>query len=124
MLQIRRSIFETNSSSVHSLTMVMKEDYDRWVPMNLFYNGYYNDLPDFLTREEVENYIREDSPECLNPESDAYWERHYDTFGEFAAGWEFYDIDNYGVGYETFSDTFTTPSGEKVVAFGYYGFDN
>lgn len=28
---IRRGVFETNSSSVHSLTVCAKEDYDRWV---------------------------------------------------------------------------------------------
>ena len=27
--QIRRGVFETNSSSVHSLTMCMESDYDR-----------------------------------------------------------------------------------------------
>ena len=28
--QIRRGVFETNSSSTHSLTMCLKSDYDRW----------------------------------------------------------------------------------------------
>ena len=28
--QIRRGVFETNSSSTHSITMCMKSDYDRW----------------------------------------------------------------------------------------------
>ena len=34
--QIRRGVFETNSSSVHSLTMCMKSDYSRWAKDNLF----------------------------------------------------------------------------------------
>ena len=29
-VQIRRGVFETNSSSVHSLTMVSEEEYDNW----------------------------------------------------------------------------------------------
>lgn len=28
--QVRREVFETNSSSTHSITMCMKSDYDRW----------------------------------------------------------------------------------------------
>lgn len=28
--QVRRGVFETNSSSTHSLTMCMKSDYNRW----------------------------------------------------------------------------------------------
>lgn len=28
--QIRRGVFETNSSSVHSLTMCTSSDYDKW----------------------------------------------------------------------------------------------
>ena len=28
--QVRRGVFETNSSSTHSLTMCLQSDYDRW----------------------------------------------------------------------------------------------
>lgn len=28
--QIRRGVFETNSSSVHSITMCTRSDFDRW----------------------------------------------------------------------------------------------
>ena len=34
--QIRRGVFETNSSSVHSLTLCMESDYDRWDKDGLF----------------------------------------------------------------------------------------
>lgn len=47
MKLIRHSIFETNSSSTHSLTMCMKDTYDKWVNGELFYfmedNKFYND---------------------------------------------------------------------------------
>lgn len=40
-VQIRRGVFETNSSSVHSLTMCMKSDYDKWASEDIFlYMGY------------------------------------------------------------------------------------
>jgi hypothetical protein len=39
--QIRRGVFETNSSSTHSLTMMMKSDYERWEKEGLYlFNGY------------------------------------------------------------------------------------
>ena len=40
--QIRRGVFETNSSSVHSLTMCTQSDYDRWKNGELIYD-YWKD---------------------------------------------------------------------------------
>lgn len=38
--QIRCGVFETNSSSCHSITMCMKSDYDRWEKDELYlYTG-------------------------------------------------------------------------------------
>ena len=34
--QIRRGVFETNSSSTHSITLMMKKDYDRWQKGDLY----------------------------------------------------------------------------------------
>lgn len=34
---IRRGVFETNSSSTHSITMVSSEDYNKWQNGELFY---------------------------------------------------------------------------------------
>ena len=31
MIQVRKNVFETNSSSTHSLVMAVKSDFDRWV---------------------------------------------------------------------------------------------
>ena len=63
--QIRRSVFETNSSSTHSLTMMMKSDYVRWQNEKLYlYEGGYgwefsqpikNSL---YTKEEVLNFAK------------------------------------------------------------------
>ena len=36
--QIRRSIFETNSSSTHSITMVSGSEYDKWKNGELLYD--------------------------------------------------------------------------------------
>ena len=39
-VQIRRGVFETNSSSVHSVSICDKTDYDRWVNDEIKYNPY------------------------------------------------------------------------------------
>ena len=60
--QIRRGVFETNSSSVHSLTLCMESDYDRWDKDGLFlFTGSGWCYPDenkpeknhFYTKDEV-----------------------------------------------------------------------
>ena len=98
--QIRRGVFETNSSSVHSLTMCMKSDFDKWVAGELVWNRWDDRL------EPITDKIRE------SIEAD---EREYLTYEQFC-DWEYID-------YETFEDTFKTPNGEEVVSFGYYGED-
>lgn len=36
-MQIRRGVFETNSSSVHSITMCTGSDFDRWTDGELLF---------------------------------------------------------------------------------------
>jgi len=95
-LQIRTGLFETNSSSTHSLVMCMKKDWNAFRRGNRVYDRW---------DEKLIN-INEMDPE------DAEEER-YATYGEFKD-------DKY---LEYFEDEFTTPSGETVVAFGHYGYD-
>lgn len=92
--QVRRGIFETNSSSVHSLTMCTADDYDKWERGELLYDKYNQEL---VPAEGVSDNSR------------------YLSMKEFYA---YYDDEGC---YETFTQGFVTPTGEKVVAFGYYG---
>lgn len=55
MINIRRNLFETNSSSVHSITMCEKDEFNAWVEGKLFFceaNGK------FYTRDEMIKYIK------------------------------------------------------------------
>ncbi|RHS68232.1 hypothetical protein DW954_02535 [Clostridium sp. AM45-5] len=49
-MQIRRGVFETNSSSVHSITMCTGSDFDRWTDGELL---FWEDEKKFGTREEI-----------------------------------------------------------------------
>ena len=127
--QIRRGVFETNSSSVHSLTMCMKSDYDRWESDNLFLfkgsdYGYLGESPKynhFYTKDEAIVFEKTSKyssiDECKND----------DEIMEILHENEWYDYDyfwdEYCEGYETFENTMTTTNGEEVVSFGYYGHD-
>lgn len=120
--QIRHGVFETNSSSTHSLTMMMKSDYERWENENLYlYQGWgfgwdFNKpiANTLYTRDEVEAFAKK-------------WKYYDDTEeidNETLREMEFISFDDEGSEYlEGFYEEFTTPSGEVVVAFGEYGYD-
>lgn len=93
--QVRLNVFETNSSSIHSLTMCSKADFDRWINGELLYDKWNKCLVE-LTKERSDDEDNE-----------------YLTYEQFK---------NYNcLGYNTFVDSYTTENGECVKAFGYYG---
>lgn len=117
MIQIRRGVFETNSSSTHSITMCTNDTYERWKNGELFFAVYDGC---FLTREEViaelrdNKYYKGPDPDTLKPE-----DVKGATDGEIITYEQWCERD-YMEGYEK---RFTTPGGETVVAFGEYGYD-
>ena len=98
--QIRRGVFETNSSSVHSLTMCMESDFNKWVAGELVWSRWEDELVPIT--DEIKKSMEKD-------------EREYLTYEQFND----YDY----IDYETFEDSYTTPNGETVKSFGYYGHD-
>ena len=122
--QIRYGVFETNSSSVHSLTMCNGEDYKKWKDGKILYDKW-NDC--FITKDEAIEKLKKlkwNSGELWYPnvnwdnddEVDKVFKKEkIKTYDEF--------FDDYDYDYETFVDFYTTPNGEEVVAFGYYGSD-
>ena len=127
--QIRRGVFETNSSSTHSLTMCLKSDYDKWLKGELvLYTGCGFVYPKhirptkntFYTMEEVIKFIqfnRYASDLDLNDidavkewmKDEGYWM----TIEDYERDCE---------DFEGFEETMVTPNGDQVVAFGYYGY--
>ena len=119
--QVRRGVFETNSSSTHSLTMMMKSDYERWHNEKLYlYEGGYGwdsnkPVKDHLyTKDEVVEFAK-------NHE----WYKDEDEIdNEMLRDIGFISWDDEGSEYlEGFYKEFTTPSGETIVAFGEYGYE-
>lgn len=56
--QIRRGVFETNSSSVHSLTMCSNEEYDKWKKGEVLFWEWDEK---FATREEIIEELKKNS---------------------------------------------------------------
>ena len=147
-LQIRQGLFETNSSSTHTITIVDAEDFENWKKGKVWYNeGEDKFLPvdeaieenikiienDFLRDDEklpelfkekyrelknLEEAIEaaEDDPELTLDYDDLRWE-----YEGFYISYDFW-CDVVTDEYEDFYESYTTKHGDKVVAFGYYGY--
>ena len=130
MKQIRRNVFETNSSSVHSITMCLEDIYDKWVNDEVyFYDSTYK-LPEgrdkFFTWDDMLEFMRNE----LNVDEEdikALIEAKENDESEFTSilqDSDFYTADSYesyNEDCESYAEVFTTPLGERVVAFGYAG---
>ena len=97
MKQVRFGIFETNSSSTHSLCICTRQDYLDWQSGLKLYDNYNDELYD---KSAIDKKDIEEEP---------YRYKDYE-----------YTKDPYLDYYE---QLFTTPSGDEMVAFGWYGYD-
>lgn len=148
-LQIRQGLFETNSSSTHTITIVDAEDFENWKKGEVWYNESDDKfLPvdesieeniktienDFLRDDEklpelfkekyrelknLEEAIEaaEDDPELTIDYDNLRWD--YQSFYISHDFWRDVVTDEY----EDYDESYTTKNGDKVVAFGYYGYN-
>ena len=125
-VSIRNSVFETNSSSTHSISLCSDKDYSEWAEGKSYFY-YSKDI--FIKESEIIPYLASESYRTVeeltelknaDPEEFDSLRREYGikTYEEY------FDVDNgYGGYSDTFVERFTTVSGDKVVAFGTYGYD-
>lgn len=155
MKTIRRNTFETNSSSTHSITMCMENEYEKWKAGELYYleanNAFVTpeERNEILRRMTLENkfdyhYGKRDEPstytykgvtvnwenkkelvtkenlaEITDKDIEDYINENFDRYEMPCSYNQYYD----DIEYETYETEFTTPQGEKVISFGYYGQD-
>lgn len=123
MLQIRREVFETNSSSTHSITMCSESEFRRWQRGEVYFNNsYLSSLEDagmWLTKDEaikaVMNYKYYDG-ELDGLDGNEIGECLADEF-------QIYSYLNYGSYLEYYEEHYTSAHGDNIVAFGEYGMD-
>lgn len=120
--QIRRGVFETNSSSVHSITMCSDSEFDRWENGELL---FWQNQDKFATRNEIiEEMKTEKRYDGTMRYADTDWDNDEEVNEIFSDEGvktceKFFD-DNW---YETYCEEYQTKGGEKIIAFGYYGHD-
>lgn len=100
MIQIRQGVFETNSSSTHALAICTQEEWDK------LQSGEY-----LVNEWDITELISKDGPKSINDPDD--WNSRYVTYEELYDGSE----------YEFFTRHFTSPRGDDMVAWGYFGYD-
>lgn len=135
--QIRKGVFETNSSSTHSLCICLQEDFDAWKSGKTLFNEYKNEFrsaDDFgisVTDKEVEDYYNNTkqefykSFESLTPdEVEKVKDRLLAELRENADMDDFESYEDWCRDYlEAFEKSYTSKSGDKIVVFGQYGYD-
>lgn len=119
MKQVRLGVFETNSSSTHSITLCNADSFEKWCNSNLYWTGnVVNGDLELLTKQEVFDKLREEygRREWFKDTEDDLYDLAFDE--------EYRTVDTWKNKYlEYFKESFTTPNGDTVVAFGQYGYD-
>lgn len=118
MIKIRKGVFETNSSSTHSLVMCSQDEYKAWERGEVYYIEWLTSkMKDKLGAEYIgKTFIPTEVADAVLRELGIDEEERRDYF---KTSDEFFDYEYL----ETFEKTYTTPGGETVVAFGLFGYD-
>ena len=133
--QIRRKVFETNSSSVHTLTICSKKEYEAWKRGELLYDRWSETLvsPIKLTDGQKNDAARE--YESTRDDFKKYWNELNSSAKEkwyikYAVDHDLIDRDlqtyfeyEDDYDYEKYVKQYTTESGDDIVIFGQYGYD-
>jgi len=145
MIKVRKGTFETNSSSTHSLVMCSKDEYDllkkneaflvreqqivtkedlfeKFINKNEYNQKYWKEycdkyLKNYESLDDLIEMILLD-PSSYDDEDEDELSRPFDVY-DICTLDQFFDNEYL----ESFEDSYTTKSGEEVIAFGLYGYD-
>ena len=128
MLQIRHGVFETNSSSTHSITIVPKDEFEKWVDGEVYFNDDSWEVKNhnrWLTKEEaIVGVLGCDYPPTNDDDCDYTYkeldELSNEDLSETLSNYSKYS-ENYGLEY--YDVKHITEHGDEIVAFGLYGMD-
>lgn len=133
IFQVRQGVFETNSSSTHTLTICSKDDFDKWKHGEVFWldNDWHKlyTNKNFVTPEELKELAEkynEEQQERIDAGDKFAKVLDIDKILNERSSLEAYTVYDFYVrngDLETYSETFTSPSGDEMVAFGAFGYD-
>lgn len=137
---VRRNVWETNSSTSHSVVIMTASQHDKWEEENLYYYPptrftWYDPFDtlsedkkpqggSLYTRDEVMEFYRlqgyEYDPEAGDYDTDEENKDQYiREMGDFY-GYDSWHDDEY---LETDTHSYTTPGGEEIIVECKYGYD-
>ena len=126
--QVRLGVFETNSSSTHTLTICTKKEYDKWKNGKTVLDEWTNKFVDIeeLTDKEMQSYYES----MRKPYYKDY--KDLDTFEKQTLKEEYIRNEVNGTTYldwvddddlETYTENYISESGDTIVVFGKYGYN-
>lgn len=141
--QVRLNVFETNSSSTHSLVICTEQDFNDWeIGRKLFDNDcekiieapkldknqQKKAIDEYIVRQKKEkfwsewdNLSKQDKDAWFAQWADAnILNENYSDYKRYLTREEYYGQHEY---MDFYTKNFATPNGDKMVAFGYYGHD-
>lgn len=137
MRQVRRGVFETNSSSTHSLTICTEEEFEKWTRGEVMFDTYNDELVKVNT--EISEEEKEYAKDYYNKSKKTFWKLWEQLSDEELKAWyvkymeDFNKVDMYRYqtrsqylysgDLEKFIQHYTSPSGDKLVVFGKYGYN-
>lgn len=143
MIQIRKNVFETNSSSTHCMVIGTASDFEKWENGEVYYyDSWRNDGHRFITKEEAidklknSEYRNSDTDKAIkyletceldaSDYDDDEDEAKRDIFEEMASK-DIYEYDYYVNDrceyLESEETTYNTPGGETIKVLCHYGYD-
>lgn len=119
MIQVRNNVFETNSSSVHSITICPEDEFKKWKNGELLFDRYNDELISLKEAEKIKEETRREA------ERHGYIEDEYDDNDRILTYNQFFDWqgDDSFLDYMEKYQTHKNIGGVDIVAFGYYGHD-
>jgi hypothetical protein len=116
MKSIRIGVFETNSSSTHSLTICSKAEFEAWQSGELVFAEYkkkFYTMAEVLEKEK--DNLAKDSVDVTDADELSDWlkDNEYKLNGDYESEY-----------LESFKHHYTSESGDEIVIFGVYGIDD
>lgn len=122
MRQVRNNVFETNSSSTHSIAICTENEFNLWMAGKLYKNSVW--VHKMSTPLEKQKFLNIDEAITLIKSNRHYREKDEDeNLDDYLAEFGIYSYDRWGHDYEHEVTYYTTPGGENIVVGCYYGID-
>ena len=126
--QIRLGVFETNSSSTHTLTICSKSDFEKWKRGELLLDEWSDKFIDVkkISEKDLESYYNSIKKPYYKNYKDLDDDERESIKNEYmkneVSGTTYDDWRDDGY-LEIYSQDYKTENGDEVVAFGKYGYN-